>query len=413
MPFTEAVRLAFTSLRANALRSFLTVLGILIGVSSVIAVVAIIDGLDQYVAERVLELGSKSFTVQKMPDVITSAEQWIEMNKRKDLDLRDMEVVRSACTACVEVGGMVATSRNARYGRTTQEDVRLMGITENMSRIGSVRDLIAGRQLTPDDVDSARPVAVIGADLMDAFFGQTEPLGKEVLIDNRPYRVVGVAERKGSVFGESQDNFAWVPITYFRKVYGTRRSVTIQAEAASMAAFERAQDQARVAMRVRRHLRYEDPDDFSVETGESVLELWQNFTRGIYAATLLVTVISLIVGGVVVMNIMLVSVTVRTAEIGMRKAVGARRRDILSQFLVESVVLACFGGVLGVIAAAGFAMGLGAVIGGIMSADFVAPIRPWAVLLAVLVAGSVGLVAGLYPARRAASLDPVASLRAE
>jgi putative ABC transport system permease protein len=262
-------------------------------------------------------------------------------------------------------------------------------------------------------VDAARPVAVIGADLMDAFFGQTEPLGREILIDNRPYRVVGVAERKGSVFGESQDNFAWIPITYFRKVYGTRRSVTIQAEAESMQVFERAQDQARVAMRVRRHLQYEDLDDFSVETGESVLELWQSFTRGIYAATILVTVISLVVGGVVVMNIMLVSVTERTAEIGMRKAVGARRRDILSQFLVESVVLACFGGLLGVIAAVGFATGLGAVIGNIMSADFVAPVRPWAVVLAVVVAGSVGLVAGLYPARRAASLDPVASLRAE
>jgi putative ABC transport system permease protein len=413
MPFSEAVRVALSSLRANALRSLLTVLGILIGVSSVIAVVAIIDGLDRYVAEKVLELGTKSFTVQKMPDVITSADQWIEMNKRKDLDMRDMELVKSACSACAEVGGMVATTRNARYGRVEQEDVRVMGITENMSRIGSVRDLIAGRNLVADDVDAARPVAVIGADIMDAFFGQTEPLGREILIDNRFFRVVGVAERKGSIFGESQDNFAWIPITYFRKIYGTRRSVTIQAEAESMAAFERAQDQARVAMRVRRHLQYQDPDDFSVETGESVLDLWQSFTRGIYAATLLVTVISLVVGGVVVMNIMLVSVTERTSEIGMRKALGARRRDILRQFLVESVVLAALGGVLGVIGAVVFAKGLGAVIGSIMSADFVAPVRLWSVVLAILVAGSVGLVAGLYPARRAAGLDPVESLRAE
>jgi len=413
MPFAEAVRIAFSSLRANALRSLLTVLGILIGVSSVIAVVAIIDGLDRYVAERVLELGTKSFTVQKMPDVITSADQWIEMNKRKDIDLHDLDVVRAACGACVEVGAMVATARNARYGRTTQEDVRVMGITENMSRIGSVRDLIAGRHLVGDDVDAARPVAVIGADLMDAFFGQTEPLGREILVDNRPFRVVGVAERKGSIFGESQDNFVWIPITYYRKVYGTRRSVTIQAEAESMAVFERAQDQARVAMRVRRHLAYEDPDDFSVETGESVMDLWQSFTRGIYGATLLVTAISLIVGGVVVMNIMLVSVTERTAEIGMRKAMGARRRDIMRQFLVESVALASFGGVLGVIGAVVFAKGLGSVIGSLMSADFVAPVRLWSVVLAIGVAGAVGLVAGLYPASRAASLDPVTALRAE
>jgi putative ABC transport system permease protein len=335
------------------------------------------------------------------------------MNKRKDIDLRDLEVVRSACTACVEVGALVATRRNARYGRTEQEDVRVMGITENISRIGSVRDLIAGRHLLAEDVDSARPVAVIGADVMDAFFGHAEPLGREILIDGRPFRVVGVAERKGSVFGESQDNFAWIPITYFRKIYGTRRSVTIQAEAESMAAFERAQDQSRVAMRVRRHLHYQDPDDFSVETGESVLELWQSFTRGIYAATLLVTAISLIVGGVVVMNIMLVSVTERTSEIGMRKAVGARRRDIVRQFLVEAVVLSAFGGLLGVIAAVAFARGLGALIGDIMSAEFVAPVRLWSVMMAVLVSGAVGLLAGLYPARRAAALDPVASLRAE
>jgi putative ABC transport system permease protein len=166
-------------------------------------------------------------------------------------------------------------------------------------------------------------------------------------------------------------------------------------------------------MRVRRHLAYEDPDDFSVETGESVMDLWQSFTRGIYGATLLVTAISLIVGGVVVMNIMLVSVTERTAEIGMRKAMGARRRDIMRQFLVESVALASFGGVLGVIGAVVFAKGLGSVIGSLMSADFVAPVRLWSVVLAIGVAGAVGLVAGLYPASRAASLDPVTALRAE
>jgi putative ABC transport system permease protein len=413
VPFLEAVRLAFSSLRSNTLRSFLTVLGILIGVSSVIAVVAIIDGLDGYVAEQVLELGTKSFSVQKMPDVITSADQFVEMSKRKDMDMHDLDAVRASCRDCAEVGGMVSTNRDARYGRTTQEDIQVMGITENMSRIGSVRDLIAGRQLVPDDVDAARPVAVIGADLMDAFFGQTEPLGKEILVDSRPYRVVGVAERKGSIFGESQDNFVWIPISYFRKVYGTRRSVTVQAEAASMAVLEAAQDQARMAMRVRRHLAYHDADDFSIETGESVMDLWQSFTRGIYAATLLVTLISLVVGGVVVMNIMLVSVTERTAEIGMRKALGARRRDVMRQFLVEAVVLSSFGGVLGVIAALVFAKVLGAILGGIMSANFVAPIRLWAVAAAIGVAGVVGLVAGFYPASRAASLDPVTALRAE
>ncbi len=413
MPFAEAIRIAVASLRANKLRSFLTVLGILIGVSSVIAVVAIISGLDRYVAERVLELGTKSFTIQKLPDIITSANQWVEMQKRKDVVMADVEAVRRGCTLCSEVGAMVATTRDAKYRRTTQRDVRVMGISENYNRIGSIRELIAGRHLIADDLENARNVAVIGTDVLDAFFGSMEPLGRLINVDGREYRVVGVAERKGSVFGDSQDNFVWVPISLFQKYYGTRRTITIQAEARSMEVFEGAQDQARIVMRVRRHLGYADPDDFSLETGESVLDFWKSATQGIYAATLLVTTISLIVGGVVVMNIMLVSVTERTSEIGVRKALGAKRRDILRQFVVESVILSLFGGALGVLGAVLFAKGLGAVLGSIMSADFVAPVHLWAVLLAVAVSSLVGLLAGLYPASRAAALDPVAALRQE
>jgi putative ABC transport system permease protein len=413
VPFSEAIRIAISSLRSNKLRSFLTVLGILIGISSVIAVVAIIDGLDRYIAERVLELGTKSFSVQKMPDIITNAQQWVEMSRRKDVTLDDVEAVRRGCELCSEVGAMAATSRAVKYGRTTQPDVRVMGITENYSRIGTIRDLLSGRHLIPDDVDNARNVVVIGADLMDAFFGNMEPLGRSISIDSREYRVVGVADRKGSVFGQSQDNFVWMPLSLFRKYYGSRRSLFIQAEAKSMDGFEEAQDQARVTMRVRRHLDYTDPDDFSIETGESVLAFWKSATQGIYIATILVTAISLLVGGVVVMNIMLVSVTERTSEIGVRKALGAKRRDILRQFLVESVILSIFGGILGVLGAAAFAKGLGAILGNIMSVEFVAPVRLWAVLLAVGVSSLVGLVAGLYPARRAALLDPITSLRAE
>ena len=175
MPFSEAIVLAFASLRANKLRSFLTVLGILIGVSSVIAVVAITEGLDGYMSDKVLELGSRSFSVQRMPDIITSREMWLEMNKRKNIDLEDVEVVKRACDACAEVGGMVATSGSAKYGRVTQKNVRIMGITENFSRIGSIRELLAGRQLVPDDVEQARPVVVVGTDLTEAFFGTMEP----------------------------------------------------------------------------------------------------------------------------------------------------------------------------------------------------------------------------------------------
>ncbi|HXB57587.1 MAG TPA: ABC transporter permease [Vicinamibacteria bacterium] len=413
MPFTEAITIALSSLRANKLRSFLTVLGILIGVSSVIAVVAITDGLDRYISDKVLELGSKSFSVQKMPDVITSRDQWREMMKRKDLTLEDYQVVKKGCMACSEVGAMVGMTSNAKWGRTLQDNVRIIGITENFPRIGSVRDIVVGRPLIPDDIEQVRPVAVIGSDLVEAFFGEMEPLGKEILLNGRPVKVVGVAEKKGTIFGQSQDNFAWIPISTFRKFYGSRRSVEIQAEAWSMSDFETAQDQARVAMRVRRHLDYDKADDFSVETGQSVMDLWESATRGIYVVTIVVTAISLLVGGIVVMNIMLVSVTERIREIGVRKALGARRRDILRQFLVESVILSAFGGALGVLGATLASKGLALVLGSIMSADFSAPVRLWAVLLALFVSSVVGLVAGIYPASRAAALDPVEALRNE
>jgi putative ABC transport system permease protein len=413
MPFSEAVAIAFASLRANKLRSFLTVLGILIGVSSVIAVVAITEGLDQYMSDKVLQLGGKSFYVQKMPDIITSREQWLEYQKRKDVKLEDLELIRRACDLCTEVGASVTTSRSAKYGRTTQNNVEVQGITENIPRIGSVRDLAAGRHLVPDDIENARPVAVIGTDLVDAFFGSMDPIGKEISVYNHPVKVVGVAEKKGAVFGNSQDNFVWVPITTFRKLYGTHRSVTVQAEARSVEVFEAAQDQARVAMRVKRHLDYNKPDDFSIETGQSVMDLWKSATQGIYVVTFVVTAISLIVGGIVVMNIMLVSVTERIREIGVRKALGARRRDILRQFLVESVILSVFGGFLGILGASAFALLLSLVLGNIMSADFSAPVRLWAVAAAVMVSTGVGLAAGLYPASRAAALDPVVALRNE
>ncbi len=413
MLFTEAVRIALASLRANKLRSLLTVLGILIGVSSVIAIVAITEGLDRYMSQQVLELGTKSFRLQRMPDIITSHEQWTEFNKRKRLTLDDLDAMKKACTLCSEVGAQVDTGSNVKRGRTVQKNVRVSGITENVSRIGSVRELAAGRHLVQQDVDQAALVAVVGTDLVDAFFGTMEPIGKQIEVDGHPIKVVGVAEKKGSVFGESQDNFLWMPITTFQKLYGARRSIGIQAEAESMPVFEQAQDQLRVALRARRHLTYEKPDDFAIETGESIMELWQNLTRGIYVVTIVVTAISLLVGGIVVMNIMLVSVTERIREIGVRKALGARRGDILRQFLVESVVLSGFGGLLGVLGAAAFSFLLATILGSMMSADFSAPVRPWAVALAIGVSSAVGLVAGIYPASRAAALDPVEALRNE
>ncbi len=413
MLFREAIGIAVQSLRANKLRSLLTVLGILIGVSSVIAVVAITEGLDGYMSEKVLELGTKAFRLQQRPDIITSNSQWREMMKRKRLTMDDMEAVKKACTLCSEVGAQVWTGGSVKRGRVVQKNVGIAGVTENIARLGSVRELVAGRHIVHGDIEASSLVAVIGTDLSDAFFGTMEPLGKEIDVDGHMLKVIGVAEKKGVVFGESQDNFLWIPITTFNKLYGSRRSFSVQIEAASMAVFEAAQDQVRVAMRARRHLTYAKPDDFSIETGESIMELWQTMTRGIYVVTLVVTAISLLVGGIVVMNIMLVSVTERIKEIGVRKALGARRGDILRQFLVESVLLSGVGGLMGVLGAAAFSFLLASILGSIMSANFSAPIRPWAVAMALGVSSIVGLVAGIYPASRAAALDPVEALRNE
>ncbi len=413
MPFHEAIAIAMASVKANKLRSILTILGVVIGIASVIAVVAITEGLDRYMADKVLALGSKSFTVQKFPDIIVSFDQFREYMKRKDLTLRDVELIKEACTLCAEVGGLMATNKTVKYGSIKQESVQVMGITENFSRIGSIRDLIVGRHLIDDDIETARPVAVVGADLIDAFFPNAEPLGKEIIIDGIRLRIVGVGERKGKVFGESQDNFVWTPITAFRKVFGSRRSVSIQAEALSMDVFEKAQDQARLALRNRRHLAYGDPDDFNIETGESVMDLWNSATQGIYVVTIVVTAISLLVGGVVVMNIMLVSVTERIKEIGVRKALGARRSDIQKQFIVESVLLTGAGGILGVLGASMFSFVVGRLMSGIVGDEFSAPVRLWAVAVAVVSSTIVGLVAGIYPASRAAALDPVVALRSE
>jgi putative ABC transport system permease protein len=413
MLFGEAIRIALQSLRANKLRSLLTVLGILIGVSSVIAVVAITEGLDAYMSDKVLELGTKAFRLQSRPDIINSHEMWLEMMKRKRLNMDDYEAVQKACTLCSEVGAQVWTGTNVKRGRIIQKNVGVAGITENIARIGTIRELVAGRHIVQQDVTQAAMVGVIGTDLVDAFFGMMEPIGKEIDIDGHPIKVIGVAEKKGAVFGESQDNFVWLPITTFQKFYGTRRSFSIQAEARTMAVFEAAQDQVRVTMRARRHLTYNKPDNFNIETGETVMELWQTMTRGIYVVTFVVTAISLLVGGIVVMNIMLVSVTERIKEIGVRKALGARRGDILRQFLVESVILSAFGGVLGVLGAAAFSYMLATILGNMMSANFSAPVRPWAVALAIGASSIVGLVAGIYPANNAAKLDPVEALRNE
>lgn len=413
MPFSEALSLAIASLRAHKLRSFLTTLGIVIGVSSVIAVVAIIDGLDGYIADEVLAMGTGSFSVRTRPAVITSMDQFIEAMRRRNLTAEDAEAVEQACTACSEVGANLNMSRTVSWRGIEQESVQVIGATESYARIGAAPELVTGRPLGRQDMERNRRVAVIGDDVREAFFARLDPIGREIQVDRQRMLVIGVAEPSGTLFGASQDNFIWIPLTTFQAIYGSRRSVTIQAEARSLDDLGAALEQVRLALRTRRHLDYGEADDFEIETGESILSIWQNATRGIYAATLIVTAISLVVGGVVVMNIMLVSVTERVREIGVRRALGARRRDILRQFLVEAVLLSVAGGLVGVVVAALFSQLLAAAVGSALSVAFTAPVKGWAVGAALFVSSAVGVLAGFYPARQAAGLDPVTALRSE
>jgi putative ABC transport system permease protein len=405
MNFAEAVLIALSSLRANRLRSLLTLLGIVIGVMAVIAVVSIISGLNDYVANKIFNLGPDVLTVSRSAPVITSVDDWIENQKRKDLYVSDMESVQVACTDCKAVGASVNARARVKYGREYL-DSQIQGYTADTATILGT-ELDGGRLITGYDVDHARNVCVIGADLVETLFPYIDPIGRTLIIDDRPFEVIGVGTKQGSVLGQSRDNWAMIPLSLHQKMYGSRRSVTIYAKALDERHVPAAESEIRLNLRVRRHLAYNSKDDFSLNTNDNFLQIWANISQTFFAVTIGIASISLIVGGIVVMNIMLVSVTERTREIGIRKATGARRHDILVQFLVESATLSLVGGLLGILMGSAIALSV---------AHFTplpASIKWWAVALGLGVSTSVGLFFGIYPATKAANLDPIVALRYE
>src|SRR5438876_10486705 len=405
MSFVEAVWIALSSLRANRLRSLLTLLGIVVGVMAVIAVVSIISGLNDYVAGKIFNLGPDVITVTRMSPVITSLDEFIESQKRKNLYLSDMAAIAVACADCRAVGASVNARSRVKFGRDYL-DSEIRGLTAETPAIRGY-ELQAGRFLTEYVVEHARNVVVIGTDIVDNLFPFVDPIGRTLIVDDRPFEVIGVSTKQGSVLGQSQDNWVMIPITLHRKMYGARRSVNIYAKAFDAAHLAAAESEIRLTLRARRHLSYDAKDDFALNTNDNFLQIWANISRAFFALTIAVASISLIVGGIVVMNIMLVSVTERTREIGLRKAVGARRIDILRQFLIESSTIAMIGGALGVL--------LGVMVAGLVSLLTPLPsaVRLWSVLSGLAVALSVGLFFGTYPASKAAKLDPVEALRSE
>ncbi len=407
MAMGEAVRIATSSLWTHKLRSALTLLGVVIGVMSVIAVVSLVSGLNQYVAEKVLNLGADVFMINRSPSIITDVSQWEAAQKRKKFHLDDYEAVRDACRSCVAVGASLSRIGQVKYGTDYLSDSNVIGFTHEMTQINA-REISEGRYIMQLDVARGAPVCLVGYDVVDKLLPGVDPIGKEIRVDTSACEIIGVGKKRGSVMGQSQDNWVILPITTYLRTYASGDdSVRLWVKAAGTPALDSTMDEVRLILRGRRHVAYSDPDDFAMETNASFLSIWGSITNTFFGVMIGIASIALIVGGIVIMNIMLVSVTERTREIGLRKSLGARQSDIRMQFLIESSTLAAVGGAGGVV--------LGILVAKIVSWTTSLPssVQLWSVLMGLIVATSVGLFFGVYPATKASRLDPVVALRSE
>ncbi|HEX8846108.1 MAG TPA: ABC transporter permease [Pyrinomonadaceae bacterium] len=407
----EAFRVALSSLRANKLRAGLTLIGIIVGVSAVIAVVTIIKGLDQTVASTFSSQGSTVFTISKRPQIITSREDFIKFNKRKNVTDDDAEAIARLCTSCWRTGLSANVPRETvKHEDQKSDEVTVRGITLSMFDIDAV-NLDAGRFWSDSEQAAGRQVCVVGPDILENLFNGASPesvIGQDVRIAGHSFVIAGVAEKKGKIFGFSRDNLIYIPYTAYQKIYGSRQSLVIFIQAASAEQLIEVEDQVRAIMRNRRGRTFEDEDDgFALETQDVFLDLYGKATSNIYIVTIGVAAIALVVGGIVVMNIMLVSVTERTKEIGIRKAVGARQSDILRQFLIEAITITAVGGAIGVLTGFGLAYLISMLMG------FPLLMSVGSAALGVGVSSLVGIISGLWPAWRAARLHPIDALRAE
>jgi len=407
MLFGEAFKLALQSLWANKLRSILTLIGVVMGVASVIMVITLVQGANKYVSTKLTGYGADVFTVTRMSSIIFSADDYFRYQQRKILRMEDYQAIRTDCTECTEVGALLSKSTNVVANGHSSNNTSVRGYTWTMLSLNNI-DIALGRGFTQADEDHGTHDAIIGYDIVDNLLGDGDPLGKEIRVDGIPYTIVGVGDRQGKTLGQSQDNWVAVPITTYQQTYGYNDSVDIYARAGGNAeAMEQAEDQVRVLMRTRRHNAPGVADDFEIETNDTFLDIWKQVSSLFASVVLGLASISLVVGGVVIMNIMLVSVTERTREIGVRKALGARQRDVLLQFLIESATMAFTGGAIGVLCGVGVGKLITLIVG------FPTSVPIWAIFLGLFLAGAVGIFFGVYPASKAAKLDPVVALRAE
>ncbi len=404
--FQETFKLALDALRAHKLRSFLTLLGVILAVAVLVVVMSVIQGLNWYVAEKVANLGSNVYIVDRF-GIITSRDQWIKAQKRPLVTMEDYARLRDNMKLSIAVGAEEDRNVQVRSGNLTMENTNMMGATPNFADIRNM-NVAQGRFITPADDEHRSDVVFVGPDLVKKFFPNTDPIGKTIRVQTHTYEIIGVAEALGSAFGESQDNYMIMPINTYRKGWHREEdwvAIFVQAPAAELV--EASKEEARMLFRAWRHIPYNDDDNFAILGSDSIMALWHDLTGNLAFVAMALVSVFLVVGGIVIMNIMLASVTERTREIGLRRSLGARKKHILLQFLTESSVLAATGGFLGILAAYAVVFFIKSVFSFPMQTPFSA------IIISLFLSTAVGLFFGIFPAMRAAKLDPIEALRAD
>jgi putative ABC transport system permease protein len=397
--------LCSTALRAHKLRTSLTMLGLTMGVATLITVMTIVQGANLYVESKVANLGTNVFQVARTPFAVTDFNIIIKALKYKKIELDDVRAVTEGCRACQDVGATASASVRARYADKELQDVNFYGQTPSMADIDT-RAVEFGRYFTSSEAEHSANVCLIGDTLVRRLFPDVDPIGRNIRIGDDEFLVIGVMEKIGSVLGQDQDNFVIAPLPVFLRIRGIHESLTINVKT-NAGQFEAAQDEAQLILRARRHLRGSMENDFFIGTKESYMALWRSISSAFFGVFILVSAISVVIGGIVIMNVMLVSVTLRRREIGVRRAVGATQKDILGQFILESIVQCIAGGIAGI--------GLGFLVALLLRtySPFPASVQTWVAFMGVLMSSAVGLFFGIYPAMRASRLDPVIALRSE
>ena len=402
----DQVLISARLLRENPLRTFLTLLGLTIGVMSLITVMTVIEGANDYVADQIADLGTNVFQVTKLANISEGIDAFIKSFRRKDITWENYTYVRDTARHALHVGAQATYPAVVRYRDQSIQDSRAEGVSANMLAIRN-RELVDGRFFNDQELHFSRPVCVIGWDIRENLFAGVDPLGKTLRVGDTPFRIIGVCEKLGSIFGQSQDNYVMVPLTVFIKMYGSRRSLDLYVQTRDLEDFEPAMEEVRIYLRAVRHRTYHQEDDFTIVTSDTTIGLFKDITGNFFLVFIMLSAVAALVGGIVIMNIMLVVVSDRVMEIGVRRAVGASRRDVLLQFLIESLLICTIGGLGGVMLGFAAAQAFGS------AAGVPVAVKTWVAVFGVGLSSTIGLFFGIYPAWLAARLDPVEALRAD